>query len=255
MGVLKIDGRLGEENVNHQGCSMKIVEYIDSRNVIVQFQDETKFKVRATYSQFQTGQVKNPYTPSVLGVGIIGSKYSAQINGKKKKEYKTWQNMLGRCNHGYKSYDKVTCCKEWLLYENFYEWLHKQENFDRWLVGDRWNIDKDILIKGNKIYSPDTCCLVPHNVNSLFVKSDAIRGELPVGVVKNGNGYQSYCTNPFTHKAEYIGFYSTPMEAFLAYKKIKEEYIKQVARIEFDNGNIIKSCYNAMMNYEVEITD
>jgi hypothetical protein len=66
-------------------------------------------------------------------------------------------------------YKNVSCCKEWFLYDNFYEWLHKQENFEIWKNMPRSALDKDILVKGNKVYGPDTCCLVPNYVNSLFI--------------------------------------------------------------------------------------
>ena len=134
--------------------------------------------------------------------------------------------------------------------------MHNQDNFDKWLNGNRWTIDKDILIKGNKIYSPNTCCLVPENVNTLFTKCNAIRGNLPIGVRKCGNKFQAICMNHFTNKQRYIGSYSTPTEAFYSgYKPYKENLIKQVAKEEYSKGNITKMCYDAMMNYEVEITD
>ena len=249
------ENRLGEENVNHQGCLMKIVEYNTNRDMIVEFQDKYGAKVHTSYSLFLNGGVKNPYIPSVLGIGMIGSKYPSKINKKAVKEYRSWQNMLGRCINGYKTYHNVTCCKEWLLYENFYEWLHSQDNFDKWLEGNKWGVDKDILIKGNKIYSSETCCLVPHNVNALFVKSNSIRGNLPIGVRECKYGFEAVCTNPITHRTEHLGIFATIEDAFLAYKNAKEKYIKQVAKIEYAKGNITKCCYDAMMNYEVEITD
>ena len=149
----------------------------------------------------------------------------------------------------------MTCCSDWLYYENFYEWIHSQDNFDRWLNGKRWEIDKDIILKGNKIYSPETCFLVPHNVNCLFLKSKASRGKMPIGVTKNDDAYESHCNNPLTGEIGYIGSSSTIEGAFLIYKKYKEKLIKQVAQIEYGKNNITKECYNAMLKYEVEITD
>ena len=95
--------------------------------------------------------------------------------------------MINRCfyekiKEEHPTYKNVTCSEEWLLFENFYEWLHLQENFDKWYNEDKWCLDKDILVKGNKIYSPKTCCLVPQNVNTLFTKKNANRGKLPIGV-------------------------------------------------------------------------
>lgn len=252
--------RLGQEKYNNQEYLMKIVEYKDTRNIIVEFQDDYKAKVHTQYNNFLLGNVKNPYCPSVFNIGMIGVKYPISINGKHTKEYTTWKGILERSfnkklKEKYLTYQNVICCDEWLLFENFYEWLHEQENFNKWYNNDNWHLDKDILIKRNKIYSPDTCCLVPYNVNKLFVKNNANRGNFPIGVYKHFNKYQSLCRNPFLNKVISLGLYNTSEEAFQVYKKYKEGIIKQVAKHEFDKGNITKSCYEAMMNYKVEITD
>lgn len=256
----QVINRINEEKYNNQGCLMKIVIYNNTNDIIVEFQDKYRGRVHTNYQAFSRGGVKNPYYPTVYGAGMIGTKYKMKINGKDTKEYKTWIDMLKRCfntkrKQEHPTYKNVTCCSEWLLYENFYDWLHNQENFKKWLDGDMWTIDKDILIKGNKIYSPETCCLVPQNVNKLFTKRDAKRGNLPIGVIKNGNGFRAECMNPFTKKKEYSTTYSTIKQSFQKYKCIKEDIIQQVAQIEFLKGNITKRCYEAMMNYKVEITD
>lgn len=252
--------RLGEIKYNKQNCPMKIVEYNNATDIIVEFQDIFKGRVHTTYRNFINLEIKNPYYPSVFGVGITGNKYPTKINGKHVAEYIAWHNVISRSyNKKDKTknptYQNVTCCEEWLSYENFYEWLHSQENFDKWLNGKRWAIDKDIVNKGNKIYSPKNCCLVPQNVNCLFTKRDNYRGDLPIGIFKNGIEFRVHCSNPFTCKYEDLGTYQTIEEAFFVYKKRKEEIIKQVAEIEYNNGNITKKCYDAMMSYEVEITD
>lgn len=251
---------LYEERCNQNGCPMKVVECIDNRNIIVEFQDVYKAKVKTSYSNFKRGIVRNPYYPTVCGVGISGNKYPIVENGQQVKEYDIWLRILNRCfNKELKkkqpTYQNVTCCKEWLLYENFYEWLHSQDNFDKWLNSKRWAVDKDIFVKRNKIYSPEMCCLVPQNVNCLFLKREAERGKYPIGVRYRDGKYLTVCRNPFLDKAVELGYYSTPEKAFQAYKSYKEDIIKQVAKIEYENGNIIRKCYEAMMNYEVEIDD
>lgn len=252
--------RLYEKKYNNQGCLMKIVEYIDNKNIIVEFQDEHKARVKAIYGNFKLGSVRNPYAPTVWGVGMTGNKYPTKINGRNTKEYDTWASMLQRCfNANLKTkqptYGNVTCCDEWLYYEKFYEWLHKQSNFNKWYTNKRWALDKDILNKGNKVYSPENCCLIPQSVNCLFLKREAERGEYPIGVRYKDAGYLVTCHNPFLDKAVELGYYSTPEKAFQAYKIYKEDIIKQVAETEYKNGNITRDCYEAMMNYEVEIDD
>lgn len=252
--------RLHEEKCNNQGCLMKIVEYNSHNDMIIEFQDECKYRMHTQYCNFQNGNVKNPYYPSVYGVGITGLKYPRSFNCRITKEYNSWFNILQRSfseNEKNRSpyYKDVTCCEEWFLFENFYEWLHNQDNFDKWYSGKRWAIDKDIIVKGNKLYSPDTCCLVPQNVNCLLLKRDALRGEFPIGVKKRGDKFEANCGNPFTRKREHLGVYDTPEEAFLTYKIHRENYIKQVAEIEYKSGNITKPCYEALINYSIDIDD
>lgn len=239
---------------------MKIVEYNNSSDIVVEFQDEYKYRVNNTYSNFKKGCIKNPYHPTLYGVGIIGTKYPVSNNCKNTKEYDMWHSMLQRCfDLTYKenrpAYKPVTCCHEWLLFEDYYEWLHSQENFEQWYKGKRWAVDKDILNKGNKIYSPDNCCLIPQNVNCLFLKRESERGRYPIGVHYTNDGFVARCRNPFLDKAVELGCYSTPEKAFEVYKKYKEDIIKQVAEDEYLKGNITKQCHDAMMKYEVEITD
>lgn len=254
--------RLGETATNYQDCLMKIVEYNNSCNIIVEFQDEYKAKVHAGYREFLSGSIKNPYYSSVIGIGKTGNKYPTRTSHGITKEYKTWRSIIYRSfdqktKEREPTYQDVTCCDEWLLYENFYEWLHSQENFDKWYNGRLWAIDKDILVKGNKIYSPETCCLVPQSVNSLFSysKHGKYTNGLPVGVTLHGKMFRARCCNPFTNKIENIKDCHIPELAFQEYKKIKEKYIKQVAQLEYSKGNIVRKCYEAMMKYEVEITD
>lgn len=263
----KMDNRIGETKLNYQNSIMTIVIYNNVLDIVVEFQDEYKSMVHTTYKNFKSGSVKNPYCPSVMNVAAIGSKYAPydtyyDNNGKKiskaKKEYRLWKHMLQRCfDNNYKerepAYKDVTCVNDWLLFENFYEWVKDQENYDKWLNGDIWCLDKDILCKGNKIYSPDTCCLVPTKVNNLFISGKANRGNQPIGVIKINNKYRAVCSN--LNKCVHLGVFNSQMEAFEAYKIYKESVIKQVAKEEFDNKNITKKCYNAMINYEVELTD
>lgn len=251
---------LYEEKYNNQGSLMKIVECLENGKIIVEFQDDYKFRVSSIYGNFKSGSIKNPFHPSIYRVGIAGNKYPRSINCKMTKEYDTWIHILQRCfDENLKtkqpSYKDKECCDEWLYYPNFYEWLHNQTNFDKWYHGKRWAIDKDILIKRNKVYSPETCCLIPQNVNCLFLKREAERGKYPIGVQYTEDGFAARCRNPFTDRAEELGFYSTPERAFNAYKIYKEDIIKQVAETEYKAGNITEECYQAMINYEVEIDD
>lgn len=256
--------RLGKIFVNVQGCKMQVIKYDGVRNVVIQFLDEHRHECQTTWQHVKDGNILNPFMPTIFGAGIVGVKYNIQgKNGKNIKEYTVWQKMLERCldeefKKRYSAYEDVTVCEEWLYFPNFYEWLHSQENFEKWNNNKKeYNIDKDILIKGNKVYSPDTCCLVPSYVNIMFVKHQNHRGDLPIGLSYSGlhGQVRVRCNNPITKKSDYLGTFYDVINGFYAYKKHKENIIKEVAELEYEKGNISKKCYDAMMSYEVEITD
>jgi hypothetical protein len=256
--------KTNEENYNNQNYKMRIIEYKNYNDIIVEFQDSFKAQVHTNYTAFKNGGVRNPYAPNLCGVGIVGNKYPTKDkNNKRTKEYAAWSSMITRCytktyvnnENFYHRYEDKVICNEWLLFDNFYEWLHSQENFDKWLNGNHWEVDKDILIKNNKIYSPETCCLVPHDINTLFIKSNKIRGDFPIGVTykTRDNIFEAQCN--VNSKETYLGRYDNALDAFYAYKNFKENLIKKTAQEEYDKENITKRCYEAMMSYEVEITD
>lgn len=253
---------LGKENYNNQGYLMKVIEYNGYDNIIVEFSEPYKNKVKTRVDHFLKGDIRNPYAPCICGIGIVGTKYQTHTKDGKNylREYLMWTNMIGRCydeEYRYKnpSYYDCTCEEEWFYYENFYEWLHKQENYKILNEIDDIAIDKDILQKGNRIYGPTRCCLVPQRVNNIMLKSNAIRGDCPIGVFyhKVNGTYIAQCGGKGNY--QYLGRYSTPKEAFLVYKNYKEKEIKEVAQEEYNLRHITKQCYEALMKYEVEITD
>ena len=134
---------------------------------------------------------------------------------------------------------------EWIK-NNYYE-----------IPGETICLDKDILCKGNKVYSRDTCIFVPQRINTLFVKNDNARGKGPIGVdqLPSGN-YIARCSNGFG-KYIHLGTYNTKEEAFHVYKNYKEKVIKEV--IDSYEGKIPEPFYSklktAMYNYKVEIDD
>lgn len=241
---------------------MKIIEYFNARNITIQFLDSYKTIIKhKTWNEFKFGSIINPYFPSVYNVGMIGKKYPAKINNKHTKEYMSWHGIFVRCYSEPSkiirpTYKDVKICDEWKIYENFYEWVHSQSNVDYFLNESGWNVDKDILVKHNKVYSPDTCTLIPGEINKLFTRREALRGEYPIGVYKTKWGkYRAQCAVPNIKRQEYLGCFDNPEDAFYVYKDYKEKLIQKIAQEEFDKKRITEKCYEAMMNYKVEITD
>lgn len=187
----------------------------------------------------------------IIGIGIT----DIAVDKHDKKEYKKytlWRNMIVRVNKYDKSrplYKGCTVCKEWHTYSIFKDWVEDSDNGYK----DGYHLDKDILVKGNKKYSPETCCFVPSEINVLFTKRQRFRGNYPIGVCFDGYGFISSLST--SEGCKYLGYYTTPLEAFNAYKTAKEKYIKELAEKYFQEGKITEKVYNALMKYEVEITD
>lgn len=106
-------------------------------------------------------------------------------------------------------------------------------------------------MKGNKVYSEDTCCFVPREINNLLTLRRLKRGNYLIGVCKKGRGFGSSLKKH--GKSVWLGTFDTEIEAFHAYKEVKENYIKELANKW--KGQIDIHVYEALMNWKVEITD
>ena len=256
-------------DVNYKDCvgkvckslnsgDFKILKYNDARNVEIQFL-ETEYCKVAEMKEVRKGEVKDPYSPSVFGVGILGTKYPSTINGVNTKEYALWRDMLKRCySDTYKkkrpTYEGCEVSDNFKSYEYFYEWCNKQIGFSNDGNGNPFHLDKDLLVKGNKIYSESTCVFIPKEINSMLLKSDKKRGEYLIGVSWNKRN-KAFVAMVSKNKGnpEYLGYFKTEIEAFNAYKEAKEVFVKEQANKW--KSQIDDRAYNALMNYTVEITD
>lgn len=175
--------RIGEISINSKGTLMKIIKYKDINNIIVEFQDEYKYRTKTTYRYFKNGKVSNPYDKTIFKVGYIGEEI-INNNFSKNISYTHWYAMIRRVYSEKQlqlkpTYKRVEVCEEWLNYTNFKKWF--EENYYI-IEGQQMELDKDIIEKGNKIYCPEKCIFLPHSINSLFTKSNKSRGKLPIGV-------------------------------------------------------------------------
>lgn len=259
--VAKIN-RTWEEGYNNFGSKMVIVEYRGALDIDVYFPEYNWTAKNIVYDNFKKGRIKCPYEPRVYGHGYFGEgKYNAWENGKNTKCYSTWHEMLKRCydpkyHEKYPTYKNCKVDKLWLNLQDFAKWF--DVNYYE-IEGEKMELDKDILHKGNKIYSPENCIFVPKKINYLFIKSDKVRGNYPIGVSyhKGNKNFQSKCSiynyEENKSKTKYLGSYDTPEQAFEVYKKFKEQNIKEVA--DYYKDLIPDKLYSAMYDYKVDIND
>lgn len=234
---------------------LEVVEKVGKSKVLVRFED-TGFETVSYLSEVRRGRVADKLKPTLFGVGILGSKGTKNREDNKHcKEYILWAGMLRRCYDGKycqtkPTYKDCTTSEMFKRYSFFYEWCNSQTGFGQVdEFGKPFVLDKDILVKGNKVYSETTCCFVPQEVNSLFVTCSSKRGEYPIGVSyhKRVNKYSS--TVRKGGGTQHLGYFLSPDDAFLAYKQVKEDYIKDVANKW--KGCIDSRIYEALMNWEV----
>lgn len=180
----------------------------------------------------------------IYGIGINDVGYC-----RRQTFYEIWNAMLQRCYCANKlkkqpSYIGCSVDVRWRRLSVFKEW------FDEHYI-EGFHLDKDILIKGNKVYSPENCCFVPQEINNLFVKCQKIRGKYPIGVKYRNKKYYSQLS--CGDKKLNLGIFDTVEDAFNSYKKAKESWIKEIANKWKDK--IEPRVYEALYNYKVEITD
>ena len=232
----------------------KVLKYNDYYEVEIQFIN-TGFETSANLQHIRNGKVKDPYAPSVFDVGVLGTKYPSSESSRNTKEYTLWVGMLQRCysdtyQKKHPTYIGCEVSDNFLHYEYFYDWCQKQVGFGK--CG--FQLDKDLLTKGNKVYSEDSCVFIPSEINTVLIKSTASRGEYLIGVSwhKTKKAFIAQ-VGKSKGKQEHLGCFKTEIEAFDAYKQAKESFVKEQA--EKWKGKIDERAYEALMSYKVEITD
>ncbi len=169
----------------------------------------------------------------------------------KTKEYSHWTSMLGRCYSTKQTTGYIGCTvsENFKNFQYFAEWCNNQFGF-----GEKgYHLDKDILLKDNKVYSEDTCCFVPKRINYLVLNKRWNRGEYPMGVCYDKTAKRFKANITANNKTINIGNYKTPIEAFLAYKEVKEAFIREVA--ENYKALISEQVYYSLINWEISVDD
>lgn len=180
----------------------------------------------------------------ILGFGVYD-----MHNEKNSNAFKAWLAMLKRCYSKFRgnvhAWDGCSVSEEWRYFSNFKEWFDARYK-------DGFELDKDLKVRGNKVYSPNTCLLVPPRINELTTNVKKY------GKYKNSIGVKKSSKNTFTawvckmDKRVYLGSFKTEEDAFNAYKNTKIQYIKDVANEYLNKGIIGNEIYETLLNYKIE---
>ena len=244
---------LGKKFKTNNYGEVVIIRYNGSNSVEVQFIN-TGYETTTTIMQIKKGTVKDRTVPSIYGVGVVGNELVIDNLGNLLKEYKLWQDMIKRCYNSEfvqknPTYKDCHVSENFKYYPYFKEWCNQQIGFGN----EGWHLDKDILVKGNKVYSEETCCFVPREINCLLVNRRLHRGEYPVGVSYDKQRDKFVAGYSVNGVRKHLGCFTNEQEAFLVYKQAKESYIKEVAEKRKDQ--IDPRVYEALVSWNVEEED
>lgn len=215
-------------NTNSGGV-VRVLAVYNYNNIKVQHDDEFGYIHHVNLANLNRGEVKNPYQPSVHGVGYIGvGPHSSKLPNSRShtKSYNIWVALLARTNGidkgvHYPTYTNSTVCTEWHNFQNFAHWYTSHPDYDK-----GYELDKDLLYPGNRHYSPNTCCMIPKEINNLISSQQLGSSGLPRGVNRNGtNGYSA------TFRGKYLGTRSTISETTNLYNSAREAGIENIAEL------------------------
>lgn len=227
---------------------MQIIEYNLRSDIRIKFLDEYGYETNTTYQNFKRGVMKNQYDKTIYGIGYLGEgKHHphAGNDGIQFEKYTAWQHMIGRCyceekRESHPAYAGCTVCEEWWNFQTFAEWY--EENFYDLGDGTRMHIDKDVMVKGNKIYSPSTCIILPQRINMIFMQKEKKRDiDLPNAIYRCKTGYQA------SYNGKSLGVFKTLESAIEAHDKEMRIHIKLIAN-EY-RGRIPDYIYEALLKW------
>lgn len=176
--------------------------------------------------------------------------HKTQIDGKVTRAYQAWRDMFRRCYS--LKFHKISPvymgCKvdeRFHDFQDFADWFYESpySNAD-------YDLDKDILIPRNKIYSPETCCFIPQELNKLLTDHRSARGVCPQGVYYHKPTSKYLARMKYNGKSRHLGLFDCPQEAHQAYKKTKEAYVKEKA-LEWQD-RIADNVFQALMRWTLD---
>lgn len=240
---------VGQVRNTNEGGNFTVIEFHSATNVIIRHNDEHGHVAKVSSCQVRNGNIRNPFYPTLYGVAYMGvGKHKARIKGKIVKHYSIWTSAVCRCYCPVRlektpSYSGCTLSKEFLCYQNFAEWYTSHESY-----GLGYDLDKDLLVKGNKVYSAETCTMLPKELNLAIKDKFSKNSDLPTGVLINKiGGYTAGLKRGL--KGYHLGTFNTVEEASAAYVVAKEAYVKDVA-LEWKD-KIEPRAFEALMNWTV----
>ena len=223
----------------HYG-NFQIVKYGSCTDVTVQF-ESTGYTAVYSASQIKAGDIRDPLVPTFMNIGIIGEgPYNHTEN---KSAHTRWMQMIRRCYSDdilFRSYQDKCVYKEWMCFQHFAPWAEAQYGF--YITNPVWQLDKDLLIPGNKEYGPEACCFLPKRINTM-INRDPVDGYYDCNNDDYGFGYND------TDGTNYKRRFKSQEDGKIWYKENKERVVKEVAN-QYKN-ELDPRAYAALQSWQV----
>lgn len=244
---------LSKEYVSNTGDKFVLVKVLNSRRCVVKFLDEFEYEKEVDVKSAIKGEIRNPYHKSVIGIGYLGvGKYNSKSMGR--KIYNVWVGIIERSysekwKKKYPTYKNVIVCDEWLNFQNFAKWY--DNNYPHHIQGIKFEVDKDLKQENveNKIYSPETCIIVPKRINGFMVnkQSSNTSGYIGVRKLKGKNKWSASSVNQIKKSPRNLGVFNTLEEALACYEKDRcdkaeklRAWVRELNYLDEDTIQLIK---------------
>lgn len=187
----------------------------------------------------------------IHGVGFNSKrKHKAFKGNKSTAAYSVWRHMIMRCYSAktinrQPTYIGCTVDSRWHDFQDFADWFYRQPHSEI-----NYHLDKDLLVPNNKVYSPDTCCFVPREINNLLISCSAVRGIYPQGVNIHKPTGKYRAQIRIDGKNHHLGYFDCPNEAHKVYKVAKERNVKYMA-LKWAN-RIESNVFDALMKWTLD---
>lgn len=239
-----------------------IIGVKNQENITIKFNDVQGYQVVPSSQTIRNGRVKNPYFPRLFnkgyfGVGLYKARIvSSSVNSKSTDEYRAWVNMLSRCydpnyittKAGHGCYSGVKVIDEWLNFQVFAEWYCvKLAESQLKSPETKFVLDKDLLSPDVKIYSPETCCLIPEQLNIALVNRLSLNKTRKLSVMRKCKNGTYSVTISLNKKLTTFSGYKTEKECFDLYLSNKEKELNN--SIEKYKSSLDEKVYLALVEY------
>lgn len=205
------------------------------KEVTVKFLDSGNERV-CNAACLNRGEVKD----LIYGRGYTKRGFSTKQGEKVSKVYDCWRRMLHRTHQSWwnvhPTYTGATLAEEWFCYDTFYEWYENN------CPDESWDLDKDLLSYDKLIYSPNTCCFLPEQINKALVYTPE-----PTFAEKKGRG-----TFELYFRGKYVTSSRDREELKPLYVKRKNDYVRSLAETHLDLSDKARE---ALKNYTLVLED